>query len=257
MVARAGCPVPRQSSMLAGARPGDRGGRELLQDTARAFVNGPCRQRMNGGTVSASTGARPPRIGLRAHLLSRRPSAESGLGRLVRSRAGNSRLPGGATNRPVDEGALRKPNGTKFHLRTPGCTSDCKRSSRELPGIGVPRGSRTPVAAVKGRCPRPLDDGDGFLNAGRAGLPSGRPLSWCGGARRDRTADLYNAIVALSQLSYGPGEGANSPTGSLACQGAGAGPEGVGGRGVDRRGAGSRRPQGSRRRRFRPPPEPG
>ena len=28
-----------------------------------------------------------------------------------------------------------------------------------------------------------------------------------GGARRDRTADLYNAIVALSQLSYGPREG--------------------------------------------------
>ena len=26
--------------------------------------------------------------------------------------------------------------------------------------IGVPKGSRTPVAAVKGRCPRPLDDGD-------------------------------------------------------------------------------------------------
>ncbi len=25
-----------------------------------------------------------------------------------------------------------------------------------------------------------------------------------GGARRDRTADLYNAIVALSQLSYSP-----------------------------------------------------
>ena len=25
-----------------------------------------------------------------------------------------------------------------------------------------------------------------------------------GGARRDRTADLYNAIVALSQLSYDP-----------------------------------------------------
>src|SRR5699024_12408600 len=52
--------------------------------------------------------------------------------------------------------------------------------------IGVPKGIRTPVAAVKGRCPRPLDDGD------------------AGGARRDRTADLYNAIVALSQLSYGP-----------------------------------------------------
>src|SRR5215469_6763006 len=28
-----------------------------------------------------------------------------------------------------------------------------------------------------------------------------------GGANRDRTGDLYNAIVALSQLSYGPGAG--------------------------------------------------
>ena len=28
--------------------------------------------------------------------------------------------------------------------------------------------------------------------------------TWIGGARRDRTADLYNAIVALSQLSYSP-----------------------------------------------------
>ena len=27
-----------------------------------------------------------------------------------------------------------------------------------------------------------------------------------GGAGRDRTDDLYNAIVALSQLSYGPGK---------------------------------------------------
>ncbi len=25
---------------------------------------------------------------------------------------------------------------------------------------GVPKGVRTPVTAVKGRCPRPLDDGD-------------------------------------------------------------------------------------------------
>ena len=58
---------------------------------------------------------------------------------------------------------------------------------------GVPKGSRTPVTAVKGRCPRPLDDGDlGVLIYG--------------GARRDRTADLYNAIVALSQLSYSPGK---------------------------------------------------
>ena len=27
---------------------------------------------------------------------------------------------------------------------------------------GVPKGIRTPVAAVKGQCPRPLDDGDIF-----------------------------------------------------------------------------------------------
>ena len=52
---------------------------------------------------------------------------------------------------------------------------------------GVPKGIRTPVAAVKGQCPRPLDDGDCL-----------------GGARRDRTADLNTASVALSQLSYGP-----------------------------------------------------
>ncbi len=28
---------------------------------------------------------------------------------------------------------------------------------------GVPKGIRTPVTAVKGRCPRPLDDGDAKL----------------------------------------------------------------------------------------------
>jgi hypothetical protein len=28
---------------------------------------------------------------------------------------------------------------------------------------GVPKGIRTPVAAVKGQCPRPLDDGDAGL----------------------------------------------------------------------------------------------
>ena len=30
------------------------------------------------------------------------------------------------------------------------------------------------------------------------------PFSPIGGAKRDRTADLLNAIQALSQLSYGP-----------------------------------------------------
>ena len=62
--------------------------------------------------------------------------------------------------------------------------------------LGVPKGIRTPVTAVKGRCPRPLDDGDA----------SKRNQNQPGGASRDRTGDLYNAIVALSQLSYGPGE---------------------------------------------------
>jgi hypothetical protein len=32
----------------------------------------------------------------------------------------------------------------------------------------VPRGNRTPVAGVKGQCPRPLDDGD--VHMGRARL---------------------------------------------------------------------------------------
>jgi hypothetical protein len=58
---------------------------------------------------------------------------------------------------------------------------------------GVPKGVRTPVAAVKGRSPRPLDDGD-------TGLSS----YVFGGARRDRTADLLHAMQALSQLSYSP-----------------------------------------------------
>ena len=68
---------------------------------------------------------------------------------------------------------------------------------------GVPKGIRTPVTAVKGRCPRPLDDGD-----------RGNPLTtfitkttyynYVGGGKRDRTADLLHAMQALSQLSYSP-----------------------------------------------------
>ena len=34
--------------------------------------------------------------------------------------------------------------------------------------------------------------------------PQGFPWGFDGGADQDRTDDLYNAIVALSQLSYGP-----------------------------------------------------
>ena len=60
---------------------------------------------------------------------------------------------------------------------------------------GVPEGIRTPVTAVKGQCPRPLDDGDNFLAAS---------IWLSGGAKRGRTADLLHAMQALYQLSYSP-----------------------------------------------------
>ncbi len=71
--------------------------------------------------------------------------------------------------------------------------------------IGVPKGSRTPVVAVKGRCPRPLDDGDESGFRKNPVTTSDRTFfKRIGGARRDRTADLNTASVALSRLSYGP-----------------------------------------------------
>src|SRR5579862_1394911 len=64
--------------------------------------------------------------------------------------------------------------------------------------LGVPTGIRTPVIAVKGRCPRPLDDGDCIRTAASVG-----------GGKRDRTADLLHAMQALSQLSYTPDRARN------------------------------------------------
>src|SRR5690625_7938531 len=48
---------------------------------------------------------------------------------------------------------------TGLEPATPGVTG---RYSNQLNyrSYGVPTGIRTPAAAVKGRCPRPLDDGD-------------------------------------------------------------------------------------------------
>ena len=59
--------------------------------------------------------------------------------------------------------------------------------------FGVPNEIRTRVTAVKGRCPRPLDDGDCDFKT-----------VLFGGDKRDRTADLLHAMQALSQLSYTP-----------------------------------------------------
>ena len=47
---------------------------------------------------------------------------------------------------------------------------DAKNDPRKAGFIveyGVPKGIRTPVAAVKGQCPRPLDDGDEGLLSGK------------------------------------------------------------------------------------------
>src|SRR5205807_4799261 len=73
------------------------------------------------------------------------------------------------------------------------------RTGSEPRVVGVPTGIRTPVTAVKGRCPRPLDDGD----CGYCFFPAGR----AGGGNRDRTGDLLHAMQALSQLSYTPDRG--------------------------------------------------
>ena len=66
--------------------------------------------------------------------------------------------------------------------------------------FGVPNEIRTRVIAVKGRCPRPLDEGDRSIQG-----PQTRAFeAVCGGGKRDRTADLLHAMQALSQLSYTP-----------------------------------------------------
>jgi hypothetical protein len=48
---------------------------------------------------------------------------------------------------------------------------------------GVPKGIRTPVAAVKGQCPRPLDDGDGGGSGEAGGRGAPRRSSIAGPAR--------------------------------------------------------------------------
>ena len=91
---------------------------------------------------------------------------------------------------------------------------------------GIPKGIRTPVTAVKGRCPRPLDDRDTKTIKQSLTACLCNPTTYkvhpttfifltilvllltllnnIGGAMRDRTADLFAASEALSQLSYSP-----------------------------------------------------
>ena len=51
---------------------------------------------------------------------------------------------------PLRVGYYRPPSS--FAMKT--------KAARRRPEDGVPKGIRTPVTAVKGPCPRPLDDGD-------------------------------------------------------------------------------------------------
>jgi hypothetical protein len=55
------------------------------------------------------------------------------------------------------------------------------------------------IIAGQGRCAAAANTLREFLS-----LPMPKERMMDGGARRDRTADLVNAIHALSQLSYGP-----------------------------------------------------
>jgi hypothetical protein len=82
----------------------------------------------------------------------RQPNSLNGLG--------ESRFSYRHKKRPVNELAFFRnlERETRFELATPTLARLC--STTELFPRGVPKGIRTPVTAVKGRCPRPLDDGD-------------------------------------------------------------------------------------------------
>src|SRR2546421_4729857 len=88
---------------------------------------------------------------------------------------------------------------------------------RSVPEVGVPKGIRTPVTAVKGRCPGPLDDGDTAAprQAGAEDYTTDvRPTNEVSGAPRrsarrgphgprhafvkDQSSDVQNLKVALT-----------------------------------------------------------
>jgi hypothetical protein len=72
------------------------------------------------------------------------------------------------------------------------CLGGLGTSERFYTGkIGVPKGIRTPVSSVKGRCPRPLDDGNLGENITQK----------IGGSRWIRTIDPFIKSEVLYQLS--------------------------------------------------------
>ena len=80
------------------------------------------------------------------------------------------------------------------------------------PAPGCVRLVRRPVVAARSAPPRCYLGGGAEKSRGEAQIKglflrafgAGLRFGGGGGASRNRTDDLYNAIVALSQLSYGP-----------------------------------------------------
>ncbi len=68
---------------------------------------------------------------------------------------------------------------------------------------GVPKGSRTPVTAVKGRCPRPLDDGDNLMRLSRgARIVSTYGLLSSAISNFVSNSLIYGMIRALEHCNY-------------------------------------------------------
>ncbi len=117
-------------------------------------------------------------------------AAPRGFGHVPRPRRGGSSLRSEHRRRPSNPHASQT-------VGSLWCRPNKNATRRWRLYFGVPRGIRTPVTAVKGQCPRPLDDGDSRMY-------DSIDAKFCGGGKRDRTDDLLHAMQALSQLSYTP-----------------------------------------------------
>ena len=91
-------------------------------------------------------------------------------------------------------------------------SSDLRALARVRSTAVCPQGIRTPVAAAKGRCPRPLDHGDAVSFQ----LPKG--LS---GARRDRAALAQNTAQAVRRASLPVGRRVTYLTAGILAHGLG------------------------------------